>query len=153
MKQNLFLSTIALMLFVAVSACAHSNEDAADPALTPLKPIGPSVNCGLELAKENICAAIKWEVEPNENTKGSFILSFTDSAGAPVAPVQAVAIKLWMPAMGHGSSPVTLSQINATSYRVSDVYFVMPGRWEIHVQLKNGSTLTDEAIQLYDAHN
>jgi hypothetical protein len=140
-------------LFFAIAACAHSNDDAVDPLALPSKPIGPSVECGLELTKENLCATIVWEAEPTETTKGSFLLRFSSRSGTPMTPVQTVAVKLWMPTMGHGSSPVQIAPVDPNTYRISDVYFVMAGRWEIHVQLKNGSTLVDEAIQLYDAHD
>ena len=139
--------------FVAVSACAHSNDDAVDPLTLPAKPTGPTSACALELVKENLCASITWESEPTESTKGVFLLKFTNVAGAATAPAQAVGVKLWMPAMGHGSSPIQLAAVSAGVYRVSDVYFVMAGRWEIHVQLKNGTAVADEAIQLYDAHD
>ena len=51
---------------------------------------------------------------------------------------------LWMPSMGHGSSPVTIKKIATGVYDISDVYFIMDGDWQIRVQLKNGATVTEE---------
>ena len=65
-----------------------------------------------------------------------------------------VAVKLWMPSMGHGSSPVKLDHAKDAGhadvpgvFEVTHVYFVMPGDWEIHVQLKNGPKVIEDAIE------
>jgi hypothetical protein len=48
-------------------------------------------------------------------------------------------VKLWMPDMGHGSSPTTLELANGGCTRVSKVNFMMPGLWEIHLIYRDGS--------------
>jgi hypothetical protein len=57
-----------------------------------------------------------------------------------------------MPAHGHGSSPVTLEQERDAGGQVipgvfsgTNVYFIMPGTWQVKVQLKQGATVTEEA--------
>ena len=64
-----------------------------------------------------------------------------------------VAAKLWMPAMGHGSSPVKVEKAKDSSGNVipgifqgTNVYFITPGDWEVRIQLKQGSTVKEEAI-------
>ena len=61
-------------------------------------------------------------------------------------PALAPAVVLWMPEMGHGSSPTSISHLDTGTYRASDVFFVMPGHWQIKFQLKNGNTVEDELV-------
>ena len=57
-----------------------------------------------------------------------------------------------MPAMGHGSSPTTTARKLDTSataipgvFETSKIFFVMPGKWEVWVQLKRGATVHSQA--------
>lgn len=61
-------------------------------------------------------------------------------------PYLELAVVLWMPSMGHGSSPVTIERLDRGTYRVSEVFFTMAGDWEIRVQLKAGNDVKSEAI-------
>lgn len=45
-------------------------------------------------------------------------------------------VALWMPDMGHGSSPVTLTQFGVNKYKVTQAFFIMPGHWEVRVNFK-----------------
>ena len=49
-------------------------------------------------------------------------------------------VKLWMPDMGHGSSPTTLEMAGDSCLRVKKINFMMPGLWELRIQFKDGST-------------
>ena len=42
-------------------------------------------------------------------------------------------VSLWMPSMGHGSSPVKLTQIDVNKYQVSEAFFMMPGTWVVRL--------------------
>ncbi len=64
-----------------------------------------------------------------------------------ITPHLPVAVKLWMPSMGHGSSPVVIKQVAEGTYEVSDIYFIMLGEWEIRFQLKNNNDVIEEQIQ------
>lgn len=55
-------------------------------------------------------------------------------------------VYLWMPDMGHGSSPVKIKKIAQGEYEVSSAYFIMPGKWEIYFQLKNKDDVLDEVV-------
>lgn len=90
--------------------------------------------------KSDLCYQITWEKMPTENEVGSFQIQFNQDLK------QAPAVVLWMPDMGHGSSPVKVEAISKSLYRIKDVFFVMPGAWQIKIQIKNG-TAVDEIIQ------
>lgn len=53
---------------------------------------------------------------------------------------------LWMPAMGHGSAPVKIKKIGDGEYEVSEVQFIMGGKWEIKFQLKDNAQVFDETV-------
>jgi len=53
-------------------------------------------------------------------------------------------IILWMPSMGHGSSPVLINKIGTGVYDVSEVYFIMDKDWQIKVQLIEGANILEE---------
>ena len=57
-----------------------------------------------------------------------------------------VAVALWMPAMGHGSSPVTVGPQGGGVYSVSKAYFIMPGTWDVRVQIKKNHQLFEQAV-------
>ena len=50
--------------------------------------------------------------------------------------------KLWMPDMGHGSSPTRLVRAGDACTKVERVSFVMEGTWEIRVSLADGDAGT-----------
>lgn len=53
-------------------------------------------------------------------------------------------VVLWMPSMGHGSTPTQTAWADQGTYRTTNVFFTMPGDWEIRFQVKNGSEVVDE---------
>lgn len=145
-KALIIVSTVFLM----VSGCGripifnHLNAD-DQPVIVPTV---ESI-CLVKLAKANLCFGIEWVEKATEEKAGSFRIKFTDGTSAK-DPGRAVGVKLWMPSMGHGSSPVKVAQEKdgagkfiAGSYLATDVYFIMGGEWEIWVQLKDG-------VQVYD---
>lgn len=52
--------------------------------------------------------------------------------------------KLWMPAMGHGSSPPEVRAMGPTLWHVSEVYFIMAGLWEVQLKLIRDGKKIDE---------
>ena len=46
--------------------------------------------------------------------------------------------KLWMPDMGHGSTPAKLTPINDHCARVDDINFLMEGGWQLQVTTGDG---------------
>ena len=45
---------------------------------------------------------------------------------------------------GHGSFPVTLEKIADGVFLASEVFFSMPGYWDIHFQVFDGDELKEE---------
>ena len=51
--------------------------------------------------------------------------------------------------MNHGSSPMQIQQIGPGLYKVNRVYFIMPGQWDLHIQLKMNEQVQDEFVQKF----
>jgi len=117
----------------------------------------PAATCPFVFADQGLCASLEWKTMPADEQKGAFVLRFWDSRsgtehGPYVNPAYTVGVKLWMPDMGHGSSPVKIAQATDASgagipgvYNVTDVYFVMGGHWEIWVQLKQDKQVISQS--------
>lgn len=108
-----------------------------------------STRCGIIFKGEQLCLETKWEHYPSESDFGSMLLTFTEEndPNRTISPVHDPHILLWMPSMGHGSSPVTMTLVEDGIYRASEIFFIMPGPWEIRYQLKDGSRVVEEVIQ------
>lgn len=141
--------TLPLLLFW-VAACAQPNYITKNNINSSEK---LSSSCEAQFKSNNqFCVQITWITEPTQNTKGQFLLKTFRSNLADNTPILddlkgELHVDLWMPSMGHGSSPVSLQKLDTGTYKVSDVFFIMPGEWEIRFKLKDSTgQLIDEAI-------
>lgn len=139
----MFGKFLTIAFCFSLSACAKPNyQDSKD--------LKVSQKVGLSCSSiSNLCHRLTWETMPTETTMGSFKLEFFQSnLDSPWRDLPGdLSVVLWMPSMGHGSSPVQIEKVAPGIYHVTRVFFVMPGEWEIRVQLKNGNSVVDEIIQ------
>jgi hypothetical protein len=108
-------------------------------------------SCSLEFAQSGLCASLTWDSTPSTEQENEFTLRFWDKAnGSAAGPYRDVAdeltVQLWMPSMGHGSSPVQIASQGTGVYAVSHAYFIMPGTWEVRVQLKRNHQLLEQSV-------
>jgi protein SCO1/2 len=70
--------------------------------------------------------------------ENSLNLMVRNKDGSPVTGA-GVTVTPWMPDMGHGvfQKPLII-ELGAGMYRVEKIYFIMPGRWQLRVDLKAG---------------
>lgn len=111
-------------------------------------------NCDIVFTKSKMCLSWKWEEKPTSSEMGSLIfktfrLNNYDQTAIQIDPIfeqtSVPQVVLWMPSMGHGSSPTNTIRLDVGTFRVSDVFFIMPGEWQIKFQIKNGEEVLDEA--------
>jgi hypothetical protein len=136
------------------------NQDSSDSS-------GPRVSCDFSFPSQGLCASLAWVKKPTAEEPGEFLLSFWDknqNSGQPLVfsnpDAHKVFVKLWMPDMGHGSSPVTTNQAVESNgspktgvFRSTGVFFIMGGKWEIVVQLKDSSgAVKESAKMIYQAN-
>lgn len=135
--------TALLILSVFLGACAQPNYS-SDSTLAGGGQ-GSLNSCSLRLPQSGHCLAWQWEKKPTNEATGSFVL--ITSSGVLQDPPGRLEIVLWMPSMGHGSTPVTVTRLSQGVYRADEVFFIMPGEWEIRFQWKDGEVIREEAIQ------
>jgi hypothetical protein len=83
---------------------------------------------------------VRTSPQPPAQGTNEVLLTITDKAdGAPRDGLD-VAVKPWMPAMGHGTSiaPTVVPQMNGT-YLISNVDLYMAGLWQLRLTI-SGST-------------
>ncbi len=108
-------------------------------------------DCEIRFQASGHCLLWQWENLPTSTQVGSIIFKVVrsnalDDSPIPVDLNSVPTLVLWMPSMGHGSSPTTVEQVDTGSYRAKNVFFIMPGEWEMRFQVKDGSTVQDEAL-------
>lgn len=143
LQENKF--SYLVLFFLLLASCAKPRYVDGLEAKTD----GIRSECGFHFSSENICLKTTWIQKPTESTYGEMTLSFVDynDPSRFVDPVTLPFILLWMPSMGHGSSPVKIIRLDIGIYRASEIFFIMPGPWDIRYQLKNGSHVIEEKIQ------
>jgi hypothetical protein len=132
---------------ILLTSCAKPNYEDAErnPA------VDENGTCDAYFAQSNVCIDVIWDTPPSKETKGVFYIEFynPDDRSQFVDLQNNLEVELWMPSMGHGSAPVKVEKTNPGQYRVSEVFFVMPGDWEIRFKLKNGATVLEQASLPY----
>ncbi len=163
--MGLVVVTLLATVFMGCDSPIMEHATAQTPAGAPSAAPGNSpirtedaFECPLSFPRQRMCAELSWNGIPNSQDPSSFTLRFWKSGAAthhgPYSnPPNEVFVKLWMPSMGHGSSPITTVQSHDSGhqsipgvYEGSNVYFIMSGAWEVHVQLRSGSKVQEESI-------
>lgn len=86
-------------------------------------------------------------VMPVAGAKTSLVLEAKNAqTHQPTEINDQIEVKLWMPSMGHGSSPTVVQRATDSSgkiipgtFNVNNVFFVMSGNWEIWITLKDAA--------------
>lgn len=104
----------------------------------------------LSFKKTDFSFNIAWVEGPQMGGSKFIMKTWKKDLGTMNGPYQdlpkTLFVFLWMPAMGHGSVPVKLKKVADGEYEVSDVQFIMGGKWEIKFQLKDGGQVFEETV-------
>ncbi|OIQ15732.1 MAG: hypothetical protein BM556_17410 [Bacteriovorax sp. MedPE-SWde] len=84
------------------------------------------------------------KVELYDSNSLNFIL--INGSGELVDPEYSIKLMLWMPDHGHGSYPIVLTKISKGVYSASEIYFTMPGKWDLHFQLIDEGQIVAEEL-------
>lgn len=154
--KKLFLFLILTLTGCGVSPVLHHQNADAQSSTNERSTVESA--CPLSLPEHHLCAELTWDSAPNDQDAASFVLRFwnpkqgTRALGPFIDPSAPPNVLIWMPAMGHGSAPITLKHAQDLTgenipgiYLGSAVYFLMPGAWEVHVQIKDATN--EEAIE------
>lgn len=136
---------ITVLTLILITGCGKS------PLQKQKDNIVSGIN-GMESAKvfktSHQSLSINWLSPINSSEEGHALLIVKQGQNAADINGQ-FKIFLWMPDMGHGSSPITINKIGTGLYDLGQIYFIMDGLWQLRIQLLNGSTVLDEQIFEY----
>lgn len=134
--------------FLLLAACAQPRYENSLSSLAGTGQGQKGETCAAKFSASS-CVSITWEKTPTEEDFGSFLFKTYRSNvgdGSPVAQdLGRMNVVLWMPAMNHGSSPVSVERLDVGTFRASNVFFSMRGPWEIQVQVRESDALKDQA--------
>jgi hypothetical protein len=135
--MKIFIATMLLFLFTGLSsqACPTHHE--------------------MEFTKSGLKAHLEWVVIPDGKGGESILrVQFTKLIDGSAIEPKGFAVVLWMPSMNHGSAPTQIQRavdqqgnIIPGTFDVRNMYFLMPGDWEVRFTLKN-ENISDE-IQVW----
>jgi hypothetical protein len=135
-----------------LSSCAEPKYEKVYQAAPNAQLVSEKVSdCATKFQKSGYCLTWAWETQPTSSASGALTFKIVrsnvlDDTAVPVDPDFMPSLLLWMPSMGHGSSPTTVERVDVGSFRAKNVFFVMPGQWQLKFQIKNGQTLEDEVV-------
>lgn len=109
------------------------------------------LGCSTQFKVAGVCLTWYWEEKPTESVAGSLVfkayrLNLLDQTPIELDMASVPQVVLWMPSMGHGSVPTQTIRVDTGTYRATNVFFIMPGEWEIKFQIKEGTLVQDEAV-------
>lgn len=139
-RRPVFAFFTSLFFILSISGCAKPNYLDAQKDSTFSGKAGGG-RCTAEGTVQStggpICVKVTWEAVPTETQFGSFVFTLSDLATdrLDTAKHTPMSVVLWMPSMGHGSSPVTVETIAPGIYRAKKVFFNMKGDWEIQFKI------------------
>jgi hypothetical protein len=147
------------LLWILTSACGvspalhHHSADAAKKESSTQPPT--STECPFSFPKAGLCASWTWIDVPAVEVELSASVKFWNAkTGTPngpyVAPSSAFRPYLWMPSMGHGSSPIRVTPQETGTFLLEGIFFSMPRDWTLNIELKLGNNELEKAnIPIY----
>lgn len=109
---------------------------------------GQPASCPIEFAVTQHCASVEWTAGPSISTNNAYTLRVWKKGGSPTGPFEApgaiLTVAPWMPSMGHGTTPTTVTTQAPGVYAISRINFAMGGDWQLQHHVKNASGATIE---------
>lgn len=133
-----YYKIVFFLFLMALAGCGKS------PLLNKIGKNTSEVTGGSLLSEKfpntQISFSMDWIISPGLDDLSSFELKLDRE----LTPAQRLNVYLWMPEMGHGSSPVEIQQVNSTNYIFSELAFIMPGLWVLHVEILENNQVKDQ---------
>lgn len=83
---------------------------------------------------KNFCAHLGMHAEPTKSSNYEFVVDLVATA-QDLAKVTDVKVVLWMPSMGHGTTPVKVQRLDAKHFQVTEANFIMEGLWSVNLEV------------------
>lgn len=122
-----FLLAFFALTSLATTACANPEYIQANQNVKAEQ----NNDCLVPFTKLGVCGTFQWQNLPKNQTYTTFSLAFNNAN----IKSEHLKVYLWMPSMGHGSAPVSIIDLGNGQFNIEQVYFVMPGAWEIRFEI------------------
>lgn len=143
---------IILFLFIVVSLLScdspvfHMENPVEESKVQDQSTPNPT-KCSTQFKNLKLCIATQWLVNPSTTQASQVkitLYSPESGTGTPslILPPLKFHAYLWMPEHGHGSSPIEITEVDG-SYLLSDIWFIMPGLWELRLEVLKGTEIVD----------
>lgn len=93
-----------------------------------------------QFTNEQLGFSVNWIISPTLDELSSFEFKLERSLKSN----QNLNVYIWMPEMGHGSSPIEMKQLNSTDYIFNEIAFIMPGLWVLHIEILENNQVVDQ---------
>lgn len=133
-----YYKIILLLLSLTLLSCGK--PPLLNKLIKPSNEIAGGILLSEQFPNEKINFSMKWTVAPGLDDLSAFDLKLA----SPLSLNQTLNVYIWMPEMGHGSSPVDIKQVSSTDYLVSEIAFIMPGLWVLHVEILENNKVVDQ---------
>lgn len=145
----------AWLLLLTISACGDS------PILNHDDEPSSFIRSGFEAQTETYefkkiaySFSIDWQTGPSTDVSSFILKTWKTDTGTVNGPYldlpNTLKVILWMPSMGHGSAPVKITKMGPGEYKVTNIYFVMPGRWDVKFHVTKANDVLDEVNLPFD---
>ena len=128
-----------ILIMLLISSCGKSplfnKADKTIPALS-----GTIHEYAEGFPSEKIGFKIEWTVVPSLDELSSFNLILEKDLKSG----QSITAYIWMPEMGHGSSPIEIKMISSTEIQFTELAFIMPGLWVLHLEINENNKVIDQ---------
>lgn len=133
-----YFKIILLLLALTFLSCGKS------PLFNKVSSNSSEINGQLQLNEQfpnrNINFSINWIIKPSLEELSSFELRLAKE----LPTNQTLNAFIWMPEMGHGSSPIEISRINNNEFFMNEIAFIMPGLWVLHIEVLENNQVIDQ---------
>ncbi|AUN99585.1 hypothetical protein C0V70_16020 [Bacteriovorax stolpii] len=128
-----------IIFFAAFFTLASCGKSPLFNKLEKTKEIAGSILLEEQLPGAENSFSLKWNVPPSLSELGIFEITLN----SPLKTTQTLNAYIWMPDMGHGSSPIVITPLSSVSYEFSELAFIMPGLWVLHIEvLENNQVIS-----------
>ena len=102
--------------------------------------------CWIMTADLNLCGIPEWITgRPNTKTENQLKILFKPlDPQRQFVPIHNFSFRLWMPSMNHGSVSTKIEWIAPDTVLVKNIYFIMPGQWQLQMQINDEIDLNQE---------
>jgi hypothetical protein len=106
--------------------------------LTAATALAAQAPVSLEFARGAVHAHCQFTAGPQTPDESRMKITWMNATNSkPADPPGVFAVDLFMPGMGHGSSPTQIKKVADATYEISNMFFVMGGKWQVNVTLNS----------------